>query len=75
MTCDVFDHLYFTGMAQPHVGTFTLKLGDIITECKNEAGFLLNNLQSNLDVLQMIIDQREKNENVHVRDIMMSMQN
>ena len=32
MTCDVYDHLYFAGMAQPHIGTFTLKLGDVIQE-------------------------------------------
>lgn len=30
MTCDVFDQLFFGGAAQPHVGIFTLKLGDII---------------------------------------------
>ena len=34
MTCDVYDHIYFEGMAQPHIGTFTLKFGDIIQEAR-----------------------------------------
>mmetsp|Transcript_20973 Transcript_20973/g.32509 ORF Transcript_20973/g.32509 Transcript_20973/m.32509 type:complete len:139 (+) Transcript_20973:2093-2509(+) len=30
MTCDAFDQLYFEGLPQPHVGTFTLKMGEIV---------------------------------------------
>lgn len=36
MSCDVFDQLYFEGMAQPHVGTFLLHLGEIITASQKE---------------------------------------
>lgn len=30
MTCDVYDQLFFEGMAQPHLGTFTLPFKEII---------------------------------------------
>ena len=30
MTCTVYDKLYLEGMAQPILGSFTLKLGDIL---------------------------------------------
>ena len=30
MTCTAYDMLYLAGMAQPILGSFTLKLGDIL---------------------------------------------
>ena len=41
MSCDAFDHLYFDGMAQPHIGTFTLKLGKIIEDNKEETADMI----------------------------------
>jgi hypothetical protein len=32
MTCSILDKLYFDGMKQPILGTFTLKLGELLTE-------------------------------------------
>lgn len=34
MTCTVYDKLYFEGMAQPIVGTFTLQIGDILASTR-----------------------------------------
>jgi hypothetical protein len=35
MTCSVLDKLYFDGMRQPILGTFTLKLGQILSETRH----------------------------------------
>jgi hypothetical protein len=35
MTCMTYDKLYFEGMKQPILGTFTLKLGDILESGRN----------------------------------------
>jgi hypothetical protein len=32
MTCDVFDLLFKESLPQPHIGTFTLNIGDIMQE-------------------------------------------
>ena len=37
MTCDVYDQLYFEGMTQPHLGTFTLPFKEIIEKQQEEA--------------------------------------
>ena len=35
MTCSIQDKLYFDGMRQPILGTFTLKLGQILSDTRN----------------------------------------
>lgn len=32
MTCDVYDLMFLGGLGQPLIGTFTLKMGDILAE-------------------------------------------
>ena len=36
MTCEVFDQLFMGGVGQPHIGTFTLKFGDAVTEMREK---------------------------------------
>ena len=57
MTCEVYDQLYFEGMAQPQVGTFTLKIGDIINEARTQDYETKADLQRIIEIMQTI---REK---------------
>jgi len=34
MTCMVYDKIYFDGMVQPNLGSFTLRLGDVLTRVR-----------------------------------------
>ena len=36
MTCTAYDMLYLAGMAQPILGSFTLKLGDILRDTREK---------------------------------------
>lgn len=56
MTCDVFDCLFFGGAAQPHVGIFTLKLGDIIQEMRIKDKNAIADLSFISKILQQIVD-------------------
>jgi len=54
MTCDAYDQLFFSGMSQPHIGTFTLKLGDVILEMMETDQEKKQNLDYILDILRKI---------------------
>jgi len=54
MTCDAYDQLFFSGMSQPHIGTFTLKLGDVILEMMESDQEKKQNLEYILDILRKI---------------------
>ena len=76
MTCDVFDCLFGGGAAQPHVGIFTLKLGDIIQEMRLKDKNAIADLSFISKILQQIVDyyQRgggEKSVPMLVADYMM----
>lgn len=60
MTCDVFDCLFFGGAAQPHVGIFTLKLGDIIQEMRIKDKNAIADLSFVSKILQQIVDYYSK---------------
>lgn len=51
MTCTAYDKLYFEGMAQPVIGSFTLKLGDILTATRKKDANTLVSLQDILGSL------------------------
>lgn len=36
MTCEVFDQLFIGGVGQPQIGTFTLKLGEIVQDMREK---------------------------------------
>lgn len=57
MTCDVYDQLFFEGMAQPHIGTFTLKLGEIIQDLREADKALTDSLEAIIATLRHIIKQ------------------
>ena len=59
MTCDVYDQLFFEGMAQPHIGTFTLKLGEIIQDLREADKALTNSLEAIIATLRHIIKQQQ----------------
>lgn len=52
MTCTAYDKLYFEGMAQPIIGTFTLKLGDILTATRNKDTATMEGLAELLQAMQ-----------------------
>ena len=56
MTCDVYDMLYFEGMPQPHVGTFTLKLGDVVQELRAKDDQINKDLQDAIQIMQQIVE-------------------
>lgn len=45
MTCTVFDKIYFEGMAQPILGTFTLKCGKILAESRKQDADVIKKLE------------------------------
>jgi hypothetical protein len=52
MTCTAYDKLYLDGMTQPILGTFTLKLGDILRDTRaadKEAIETFGELQARLE--------------------------
>ena len=54
MTCDAYDQLFFSGMSQPHIGTFTLKLGDIVQEMMEDDSEKQQRLQYIMGALKSI---------------------
>ena len=71
MTCDVFDQLFFEGMPQPHVGTFTLKLGDIIIEMQEADNERMQELNEIVNILQQIV-KRQRAGGARVTDMLAS---
>ena len=69
MTCDVYDQLFFEGMAQPHIGTFTLKLGAIIQDLREADKALTDTLKTIIRALRHIITQQQSEE-AHVAAIL-----
>ena len=46
MTCTAYDKLYFDGMAQPIIGSFTLKIGDILTATRKKDADTIEDLKN-----------------------------
>ena len=63
MTCDAYDQLFFSGMSQPHIGTFTLKLGDVILEMMESDQEKKQNLEYILDILRKINERQQASKN------------
>lgn len=55
MTCDVYDQVFFEGMAQPHIGTFTLKFGDIIQEARAHDREVIKEFSDIVETLKDIV--------------------
>lgn len=55
MTCDAYDMLYFEGMAQPHLGTFTINIGDVIKELREKDTHQISNLRDILKTMGLVI--------------------
>ena len=49
MTCTAYDTLYFEGMKQPILGTYTLKLGDILAATREKDNKVIRELGSLID--------------------------
>ena len=63
MSCDAYDQLFFSGMSQPHIGTFTLKLGDVILELMESDQEKKQNLDYILDILRKINERQMASKN------------
>jgi hypothetical protein len=51
MTCTAYDKLYFEGMKQPILGTYTLKLGDILAATREKDNKVIRELGSLIDII------------------------
>ena len=60
MTCDVFDLLFFESLPQPHIGTFTLKIGDIMIDTIEKNRQKIVDLNKSLESLNAIIPKIEQ---------------
>jgi hypothetical protein len=60
MTCDAYDMLYFEGMAQPHLGTFTINIGDVIKELREKDTHQISNLRDILKTMGLVIGQQKE---------------
>jgi len=59
MTCTTYDKLYFDGMRQPILGTFSLKLGDILTQTRQADADSLADVTKFEDVLAKAIAKKK----------------
>lgn len=60
MTCTIFDKLYFEGMSQPIIGTFTMKLGDILTSTREHDNEKVKELHSIAQQMMEVLDKKKK---------------
>ena len=58
MTCTTYDKLYFEGMAQPILGTFALKLGDILRETRKKDADTISQLEKFNDLIKRTVEQK-----------------
>lgn len=58
MTCDVFDQLFLEGLRQPHIGTFTLQLGDLVQEMRSKDAALTLEMHKIIKILKKIVKQQ-----------------
>ena len=59
MTCTMYDKLYFDGMAQPILGTFTLKLGEILGSTRGADQLVVTILEELNEILHSTIDLKQ----------------
>jgi len=55
MTCTAYDKLYFEGMAQPILGTYTLKLGDILAATREKDNSVIRKLDELIKTMNSCI--------------------
>lgn len=60
MTCYVHDQLYLEGLPQPQIGTFAIRLGDIILEQEDKMNKFIESLRANLEDLGRIEAEMKK---------------
>ena len=56
MTCTCYDKLYFDGMAQPIIGSFTLKIGDILTATRKKDADTIEDLKNLNEMLNEALE-------------------
>jgi|TARA_B110000285_G_scaffold138237_1_gene154777 hypothetical protein len=56
MTCTAYDKLYFEGMAQPILGTFTLKLGEILAATREKDAKVIRELEKLEKILKAALE-------------------
>jgi len=56
MTCNCYDKIYFDGMAQPMIGTFTLKIGDILRDTRKKDREVMELFNLLTTCLEKVID-------------------
>lgn len=72
MTCTTYDKLYFEGMAQPILGTFTLRLGDILKETRKKDADTIAQLEKFNDLLKRTVEQKKQTPDKTVLQILRS---
>lgn len=70
MTCTVYDKLYLDWMAQPICGTFTLKLGDILTATRARDAEDMELFGDLLKCLTYVAQVKQKKNEMTVTDIL-----
>ena len=59
MTCDVYDLMFLGGLGQPLIGTFTLKMGDILADqetAREQIELRFKNVIELLDQVKTLVD-------------------
>lgn len=56
MTCTAYDKLYFEGMKQPILGTYTLKLGDILAATREKDNKVIRELEKLIKILNSALE-------------------
>lgn len=69
MTCTVFDKLYFDYMAQPVLGTFTLKLGKILAETRRADEKTVEKLLKMNQSIRAAIERRTEDGHLKIGDV------
>lgn len=60
-------------MAQPHIGTFVLRFGDIIQSAREEDRQTIENFEKIITQLKDIIKSQATDKSVRVKDIMIQL--
>jgi len=67
MTCEVYDQLFLESMPQPLIGTFTIKLGDIVEDTRTQLDQSLHMFKKLSTVVGRVIRQIEDSKGSGVR--------
>ena len=57
-------------MPQPHIGTFTLNIGEIMENSNKESHIFLSRASEIIKQLHTIVKKQEENRNIKVAEIM-----